>query len=107
LTFVLSVDDFSLAGASIDGGAKESCRQEVCISKSSSSQEPLANPESGTPHDTSVLDIALMSGSTRTVNHDAVCGLLAMCLQDVRSTMFMMPYLFVCYWVFNFSLLLY
>jgi hypothetical protein len=107
LTFVLSVDDFSLAGASIDGGAKESCRQEVCISKSPSSQEPLANPKSGTPRDASVLDIALMSGSMRTINRDVVCGLLAKFLQDVSSTIFVMPYLFVCYWVFNFSLFLY
>jgi hypothetical protein len=54
-----------------------------------------------------VLDIAVMSGHTGTINHDVVCGLLAEYLQDVCSTMLMMPYLFVCYWVFNFSLFLY
>jgi hypothetical protein len=111
LTFALSVGDFRLAGVSVDGGAKDSGHQEVCTGKSPSSQEPPANPENATPpppaHETSMLDIALMSGRTGIFNHDVVCNLLAECLQDVSSTMFAMPYLFVCYWVFNISLFLY
>jgi hypothetical protein len=102
LTFVLSAGDFRLVGVSADGSAKESGHQEVCTTKSPSSREPLANPRSITPRNTDVLDIALVSGHTGTINHDAICGPLAKCLQDVSSAMFTMPY-----WVFNFSLLLY
>jgi hypothetical protein len=73
LTFVLLVGNFRLAGVSTDGGAKESGHQEVCTAKSPSSREPSADPKSATPRDTGVLDIALVSGRTRTVNSDVVC----------------------------------
>jgi hypothetical protein len=71
------------------------------------SREPLANPKNATPCGTGVLDIALVSGRMRIVNRDVVCNLLGECLQDVSSAMFTMPYCFVCYWAFNFSLFLY
>jgi hypothetical protein len=92
LTFVLSTGDFRLVGISTNGGTKESGCQEVCTTKSPSLQEPPADPKSATPHDTGVLDIALVSGRMGSVNRDAVCGLLAECLQDVSSAMFAMPY---------------
>jgi hypothetical protein len=70
-------------------------------------REPLANTETATPHDTSVLDIALVSGHAGTINHDYVCGLLAECLRNVSSAILIMPYLVVCCWVSNVSLFLY
>jgi hypothetical protein len=107
LTFVLSTIDFRLAGISTDAGAKEFGCEEVYTAKSPLLQEPPANPKTASPRDTSVLDIAIVLGHARTINRDVVCCLLAECLQDVSSAMFAMPYLFLCCWVFNFSLFLY
>jgi hypothetical protein len=87
LTFVLAAADFQLAGASTDADAKESGWEEVHATKSPLLQEPPFDIETATPHDTSVLDIALVSGHTGTVTRDDICGLLAECLQDVSSAM--------------------
>jgi uncharacterized protein YlxW (UPF0749 family) len=54
-----------------------------------------------------MLDIALVSRHAGTVNRDAVCGLLAECLEYVSSVVFAMPYLVICCWVFSVSLFLY
>jgi hypothetical protein len=91
----------------METGAKELGHKEVYAAKSPSSWEPRADPESTTPRDTSMPDIALVSGHTGTINRDAVCSPLANCLQDVSSAMFTTPYLFACCWVFNFSVFLY
>jgi hypothetical protein len=107
LTFVLAAADFQLVGISTNASAKESGHEEVHAAKSPSSREPPADIETATPHDTSMLDIALVSGCAGTVNHDAICGLLAECLLDVSCAMFMMLYLVVCCWVFNIFLFLY
>jgi hypothetical protein len=104
LAFVLVAANFQLSSASTDAGAKESGREEVHAAQSPTSRESPADTETATPHDTSVLDIALVSGQAETINRDVVCGLLAECLQDVSSTMLVMPYLVVYYWVFNVSL---
>jgi hypothetical protein len=104
LAFVLVAANFKLSGASTDAGAKESGREEVHATQSPTSRESPADTETATPRDTSVLDIALVSGQAETINRDVVCGLLAECLQDVSSTMLVMPYLVVYYWVFNVSL---
>jgi hypothetical protein len=80
LTFVFAAIEFQLAGASANVVAKESGCEEVHAAKSPSSQEPLADIEIATPHDTSMLDIALVSRHAGTVKRDAVCGLLAECL---------------------------
>jgi hypothetical protein len=50
-----------------------------------------------------VLDIALVSRRGGTINHDAVCGLLTECLQDVSFAVLAMSNLFACCLVFNFS----
>jgi hypothetical protein len=92
LTFLLSADDLQLAGVFVDGGAKESGRQEVCTTKFPSSREPPTDSKSATPRDTGVLDIALVLGHMGTVNYDVVCGLLVECLQYMSSTMFAIPY---------------
>jgi hypothetical protein len=105
--FFLAAIDFQLAGVSTDAGTKESSHEGVHASKSPSSREPSADIETTTPRDTSVLDIALVSGGARTVKHDVVYGLLAECLQDVSSAVFVKPYLVFCCWVFNVSLFLY
>jgi hypothetical protein len=107
LTFVLAATDFQPAGVSTDAGAKESGCEEVHTAKSPSSREPPADIETATPHGTSVLDIALVLGRAGTINCDAICNLLAKCLQDVSSAMFVMPFLVVCCWVFNVFLFLY
>jgi hypothetical protein len=67
-------------GASTDAGAKESECEEVHAAPSPTSREPLADAETATPRDTSMLDIALVSGGAGTVNHDFVCDMLAECL---------------------------
>jgi hypothetical protein len=105
--FCFAPAEFQLAGASADVVAMESGREEVHAAKSPSPREPPADIEIATPHDTSVLDIALVSGHAGTVDRDAVCGLLTKCLQDVSFAMFVMPYLVICCWVFNVSLFLY
>jgi hypothetical protein len=107
LTFVLASADFQLVGASTDASTKESGREEVHATPSPTLREPLADTKTATPHDTSVLDIALVSGRVGTVNHDSVCGVLPECLQDVGSNLLMTPYLVVCCWVSNVSLFLY
>jgi hypothetical protein len=81
--------------------------EEVYAAKSPLSRESPVDPETATPCDTSMLDITLVSGHVGTITCDAVCGLLAECLQDVSSVVFVMPYLFSCYWIFNFFLFLY
>jgi hypothetical protein len=96
LIFVLAATDFQLAGISTDVGAEELGHEGVHAAKSPSSREPLADIETATPRDTSVLDIALVSGHVVTVNRDVVCILLVECLQDVSSVVFAMPYLVVC-----------
>jgi hypothetical protein len=40
----------------------------------------------------SFLCLLYLSGHMGSINRDAVCGLLAECLQDVSSAMFAMPY---------------
>jgi hypothetical protein len=103
LTFVLAAANFQLAGISIDAGSKESRREGVRAAKSPSPREPLADIETTTPHDTSMLETVLVSRCAGTVNHDAICGMLAECLHDVHSAMFAMPYLvvlmFPCFFV--------
>jgi hypothetical protein len=44
-----------------------------------------------------VLDIALVLGCSRSINCDALYGLLTECLQDGSPTMFVLPSLVVCY----------
>jgi hypothetical protein len=83
-------------GISTDAGTKESEHEGVHVAKSPSSLETPTDIETATPHDTSVLDIVLVSGHAGTVNCDAACGQLAECLQDVSSVVFVMPYLAVC-----------
>jgi hypothetical protein len=41
-----------------------------------------------------MLDIALASGRGGTINHDAICGLLTKCLQDVSFAILKVSYLF-------------
>jgi hypothetical protein len=81
--------------------------EEVYAAKSPLSRESPVDPETATPCDTSVLDIVLVLGHVGIITYDAICGLLAECLQDVSSAVFVMPYLFSCYWIFNFFLFLY
>jgi hypothetical protein len=65
--------------------------------------EPLADIEDALAYETSVLDIVLASGHGEAINHDVVCGLLTKCLQDVSSTILVMPYLFTSLLGFYFS----
>jgi hypothetical protein len=74
LTFVPAVTDFQLVGISTDAGTKESEHEGVHVAKSPSSLETPTDIETATPHDTSVLDIVLVSGHAGTVNCDAACG---------------------------------
>jgi hypothetical protein len=97
LTFVLVAADFQLTGASTNANAKELGREEFHVSPSPKSREPLADSKTTTPHDTSVLDVALVLGCVGTVNQDRVCDLLAEFLQDVIPAMPMTPYLVVCW----------
>jgi hypothetical protein len=41
-----------------------------------------------------MLDIVLASGCRGAINHNAVCGLLTECLQDVSSGILVISYLF-------------
>jgi hypothetical protein len=53
-----------------------------------------------------VLDIVLVSRCTRTIDHDAVCGLLLECLHDVSFDALVLHTFVICYLVLNSRLFL-
>jgi hypothetical protein len=66
----------------------------VRLTESSLLQEPSTDVGDAIARDNCVLDIALASGHGGAINHDAVCALLAKCLQDVSSVVSSMFCLF-------------
>jgi hypothetical protein len=46
-----------------------------------------------------MLDIALVSGRTGTINCNVACGLLIECLQDVSSIILMLPFWLFVAWL--------
>jgi hypothetical protein len=78
------------------GTAKGSECKDVHSTESPLSREPPAETEGLATHEASMLDIAVASRRRGTITQDAVCGLLTECLQDVSSTILVMPYLFAC-----------
>jgi hypothetical protein len=74
--------------------AKDLGVEDVHTTESPSSREPPIEIEAALTRETSMLDIALALGRRGTINHDAVCGLLTECLQDVSFAILAMSYLF-------------
>jgi hypothetical protein len=92
-----------LAQRTLGHGGVPTAERTSCA-ESPSAREPLVDVEAAHTCEVRVLDIALVSGHTGTVNHDVVCGLLTRCLQDVSATMLVWPFcLFVtCPLMFNY-----
>jgi hypothetical protein len=86
------------AGAAMDLGGKD-----VCTTESLSSRESPIKAEAAFTRKAGMLDITLALGCGGTVNRDAIYGLLIECLRDVSFAIPAVSYLFVRYWVFNFS----
>jgi hypothetical protein len=85
------------------GAAKDLGGEDVRTTESPSSREPPIEVEAALTRETSMLDIALASGRGGSISHEAVCGLLTECLQDVSFAILTMSYLFSCCYVFTFS----
>jgi hypothetical protein len=77
--------------------------EDVRTTESPSSREPPVEVEAARAHETSELDIVLVSGHGGTINCDVVCDLLTKCLQEVTSAILVMSYLFARCWVITFS----
>jgi hypothetical protein len=108
LTFVPVVAKVQSVVASANAGIKASGCGDVLVvervtgAESPSAREPPVQVETTHIRDASMLDIVLVSRRNKTVNRDAVCGLLMECLHDVSSTMCCLLSLFVI-WLLMFD----
>jgi hypothetical protein len=86
LTFALAAAEFQPVVVSVDAGARDSgcggvhATERTSGAESPSVREPLVDIETAHTHEASMSDIVLVSGHARTVNRDAVYGLLIECL---------------------------
>jgi hypothetical protein len=112
LTFVLARVVIKPVVAPTDTGVKDSRRGGVYVDEHvidvecASVRDPPIQIETTDTHEANVLDVVLVSGCTRTIDGDCVCGLLTECLQDVSSIAFTLHPLVVYYLASNFRLFL-